>query len=353
MADDADRIQLLNEIEDTQLEIEQLEMETSVFDTYFSKKNIVEEEDTKKSNRSSKNKGRKSIPTRLTPSQKYDIANYVNEELIAEIESKKKTSEKIVGTLKAVLEETETRISDLKRDAYEFKRDVVVGAENPRTGKIMTEKVLKYFDDKFKHRDVIIDKLRLKNTTLKANIQKLEHQLTQKEEVGDVLHYIDFHQLQIENKQFIAKIEERNDELLLVKLSTGKTIKCLNEQKSMLNDALQSLQYSQDEIVEKKDQLNALENENNEAIKNIKSERKSGDRLRQSIQDAVAMPDIADYIKQKKQMYECEVKIRDWKKRIDIGEMHLSNSKRKMTESGGIFSKKFTSTMKVSQSVNF
>ena len=65
------------------------------------------------------------------------------------------------------------------------------------------------------------------------------------------------------------------------------------------------------------------------------------------------MPDIADYIKQKKQMYECEVKIRDWKKRIDIGEMHLSNSKRKMTESGGIFSKKFTSTMKVSQSVNF
>ena len=352
MVEDAERIQLMNEIEDTQREIEQLEMETSVFDTYFSKKNIVEEDDNKK-NKGNKNKGRKAIPIRLTPSQKYDIANFVNEELIGEIESKKKTSEKIVGTLKAVLEETETRISDLKRDAYEFKRDVVVGAENPRTGKIMTEKVLKYFDDKFKHRDVIIDKLRLKNTTLKSNIQKLENQLIQKEEVGDVLHYIDFHQLQIENKQFIAKIEERNDELLLVKLSTGKTIKCLNEQKSMLNDALQSLQFSQDEIIDKRDQLDTLQSENAEAIKNIKSERKSGDRLRQNIQDAVAMPDIADYIQQKKQMYECEVQMRDWKKRIDIHEMHLTNSKRQMNESGGIFSKKFTSNMKVSQSVNF
>ena len=28
--------------------------------------------------------------------------------------------------------------------------------------------------------------------------------------MGDVLHYIDFHQLQIENKQYMAKIEERN-----------------------------------------------------------------------------------------------------------------------------------------------
>ena len=34
------------------------------------------------------------------------------------------------------------RVGELKREAYEFKRDVVVGAENPRTGKIMAEKVL-------------------------------------------------------------------------------------------------------------------------------------------------------------------------------------------------------------------
>jgi len=32
--------------------------------------------------------------------------------------------------------------------------------------------------------------------------------------MGDVLHYIDFHQLQIENKQYMARIEEKNAQLL-------------------------------------------------------------------------------------------------------------------------------------------
>jgi acyl dehydratase len=40
-----------------------------------------------------------------------------------------------------VLDETETRIAELKKDAYEFKRDVVVGGENPRTGRTVAEKV--------------------------------------------------------------------------------------------------------------------------------------------------------------------------------------------------------------------
>jgi len=47
----------------------------------------------------------------------------------------------------------------------------------------------------------MIEKLRLKNATLKTHIKKVEVQLKHKEEMGDVLHYIDFHQLQIENKQ--------------------------------------------------------------------------------------------------------------------------------------------------------
>ena len=35
---------------------------------------------------------------------------------------------------------------------------------------------------------------------------QVEAQLKQKEEMGDVLHYIDFHQLQIENKQCVAHV---------------------------------------------------------------------------------------------------------------------------------------------------
>ncbi|KAJ1550161.1 hypothetical protein HK405_001271, partial [Cladochytrium tenue] len=63
--------------------------------------------------------------------------------------------------------------------------------------------------------DTVIEKLRLQNATLKLQKNKLHLQLKQKEEMGEVLHAIDFDQLQIENKQYQARIEERNAELRL------------------------------------------------------------------------------------------------------------------------------------------
>jgi len=56
---------------------------------------------------------------------------------------------------------------------------------------------------------------------LRGQILKLENQLQHKEEMGEVLHVIDFDQLKIENQQYLEKIEERNNELLKLKLTTG------------------------------------------------------------------------------------------------------------------------------------
>ena len=75
--------------------------------------------------------------TALTLDQKYEIANAILEQKQKDMEGEKKNSEKLIDTLKAVLEETDIRIAELKKDAYEFKRDIVVGAENMRTGKTM------------------------------------------------------------------------------------------------------------------------------------------------------------------------------------------------------------------------
>ena len=107
-------------------EIEHLRLENSVLLNYNEKKTAelgADEEDKKKK------KPKKNAISVLTSDQKYDIANVVHEDLLAEIDANKKSSEKMIDTLRAVLEETEIRIGELKRDAYEFKRDVVVGAE--------------------------------------------------------------------------------------------------------------------------------------------------------------------------------------------------------------------------------
>jgi len=46
--------------------------------------------------------------------------------------------------------------------------------------------------------------------------------------MGEVLHEVDFNQLKIENKQYLEKIDEKNQELLRLKLMTGNTLQILN-----------------------------------------------------------------------------------------------------------------------------
>merc|ERR1719502_513971 len=171
------------------------------------------------------------LPTSLTQEEKYRIANQEVDALNKDIDQTKKTSDQNLDILRALMEETEIHTAEVKRDAYEFRRDIVVGAENPRTGKTMAEKVLKYMEDKLTQKDTLINKLLMKNQAYKISIKKADLQLKSKQETGDDLQYIDFHQLQIENQQFVQRIEEANQELLNLKRSSGRTVKILNNMK--------------------------------------------------------------------------------------------------------------------------
>lgn len=65
-------------------------------------------------------------------------------------------------------------------------------------------------------------------TCMQVQVRKMEQQLHQKEDMGEVLHVVDFDQLKIENQQYLDRIEERNSELLSLKNTTGKAVQvCL------------------------------------------------------------------------------------------------------------------------------
>ena len=67
---------------------------------------------------------------------------------------------------------------------------------------------------------------------------KADTQIRHKEEMGDDLKFIDFHQLQIENRKHVKDIDERNKKLLALKLNSGKTVQTLNSLKKKLQDAI-------------------------------------------------------------------------------------------------------------------
>ncbi len=41
------------------------------------------------------------------------------------------------------------------RARVQFKRDIIIGAENPRTGKIVAEKMIRFMEDKLRQKDTV------------------------------------------------------------------------------------------------------------------------------------------------------------------------------------------------------
>jgi hypothetical protein len=86
----------------------------------------------------------------LTSEQKSEIATRELEELRDEIEKRKDEWGKVLDNLKAEMEEVDIRISEVKKATFEFKRDIIGQAVNLRTGKVIAERILRYYEDKIR-----------------------------------------------------------------------------------------------------------------------------------------------------------------------------------------------------------
>ncbi len=96
------------------------------------------------------------------------------------IEIGKTEAGKMLDQLQAVIKGTKEIISGIKREAFDFKRDVVVGAENEQTGKVIAEKLIKYRNKKLEEKNAMISKLREKNVNLAKQYCKIKEELDKK-----------------------------------------------------------------------------------------------------------------------------------------------------------------------------
>merc|ERR1719159_1572132 len=270
------------------------------------------------------------MPTALTLEEKYRIATQELEALQKDIEQTRKTSARNLDILKALMEETDLRTAEVKRDAYEFRRDIVVGAENPRTGKTMAEKVLKYMEDKLTQKDMLINKLLMKNQAYKIAIKKADTQLRSKSETGDNLQYIDFHQLKIENQQFVHRIEEVNQELLDLKRRSGRTVKILNNMKKKLSQLTSEAKWLEDEIKERKAMLGKTEHDIAKVVEEKDAAKKEHKKLRAQSRISPEMPQVVHYVNQKAEEYDYEAQKKNWERKLELAETAVKRIRSQM-----------------------
>lgn len=277
-----------------------------------------------------KSKSRTSAADRLlqlTAEQKCDIAQRELEELRDDIDKLKDDSERILDNYRANIEEAELKIQETKKAFYEFDRDICKGSVNPRTNKVIAEKVLRYYEDKYRARDTLIEKLRLKNSTLRVQKKKLQLQLKQKEEMGEVLHEVDFNQLKIENQQYLEKIDEKNQELLRLKLMAGNTLQVLNQEKKKLQRLTTDSKQLGSDILSRNDNLQKLEAETFIVEEERSVAEKSNKFQRQKLSD-FKVPEVQDYVRKKATLSELRKTAKSWERKVEIAQMALNTHKK-------------------------
>ena len=89
---------------------------------------------------------------RLTAEQKSEIVVKEIEEIKVEMQKTSEENEKELDTYKAIYEEADVCLTEIRKDVYEFDREVVKGAVNQKTNKIMSEQLIKFINDKLKQR---------------------------------------------------------------------------------------------------------------------------------------------------------------------------------------------------------
>jgi ABC-type Zn2+ transport system substrate-binding protein/surface adhesin len=123
-------------------DIEHMRRENYLFESYFmrlEKEYAKNDEDDKK--KKDKKKEEKKVNLYLTPEEKYEIAQQEAEALKETIEKGRIKSDAILETLRAILEETDMAIAEIRKDAYDFQREILMGGENSRTGNIEAERI--------------------------------------------------------------------------------------------------------------------------------------------------------------------------------------------------------------------
>ncbi|XP_007443616.1 coiled-coil domain-containing protein 113 [Python bivittatus] len=260
----------------------------------------------------------------LTVEQKCDLAQRELEETKEDIQQMKENSERILQNYLAILEEADIRMVEVKRAMMEFDKDIVKTITKKKGSVIASDKVLRYMEDRIRSRDIMKEKIRLKNDSLKVQKKKMQMQLKQKEELGEALHEVDFQQLKIENAQFLEKIDERNQDLLQLKLTVGNTLQILNFYKKKLQYATTLATHLVKDIAQKKESLDKIAHE---AIL-VEEEREMAEILNKKLRRQLTeykVPPVLNYVHEKMAVYELENTLKIWERKVEIAEMALQS----------------------------
>ncbi|KAM6381099.1 cilia- and flagella-associated protein 263 isoform 2-T2 [Pluvialis apricaria] len=260
----------------------------------------------------------------LTVEQKCELAERELTEMKDEIQGMKEDSEQTLQNLEAVIEEADVWWNDVKKAISDFEKDIISTISSKKGSIIASEKLLRYMEEKNRQKDLLREKLCLKNYLLKGYKKKLQQQLRQKEQVGETPCEVRVQQLQVRNAQYLEKIDEKNQELLQLKLTSGKTVQVLNFYKRKLQDAMETSTSLMKDISQRKELLEKIERE--AAV--VEEQRAEAEWVNQQLWKQLSdysVPPVLSYLQKKMAVTDLKNSLKAWERKVAVAKMSLQS----------------------------
>jgi hypothetical protein len=140
--------------------------------------------------------------------------------------------------------------------------------------------------------------------------------------MGEVLHEVDFKQLKIENKQYMDKIDEKNNEMIKLKKMVGLATQTLNYRKKLLNQCMKEYETILTEIKTRINILSKLDVESEVVNKEHAKEESKNRKIRAQL-DNYKVPEVNDYVNAEDYLFNLEKELRVWERKVEIAEVNL------------------------------
>ncbi|NXS43155.1 CC113 protein, partial [Balaeniceps rex] len=253
----------------------------------------------------------------LTVEQKCELAERELTEMKDEIQRMNEDSEQTLQNLAEPREEADVWWTDVKKAISDFEKDIINTISSEKGSIIASEKLLRYMEEKNRQRDLLREKLCLKNYLLKGYKKKLQQQLRQKEQMGETFREVCLQQLHVRNAQYQEKIDEKNQELLQLKLTSGKTVQVLNFYRRKLQDAMETSTSLMKDTSQTKELLEKIEREA-ALVEEQRAKAESVNRKLWKQLSDYSIPPVLSYVQKKMAVADLENSLKAWERKLAV-----------------------------------
>lgn len=136
----------------------------------------------------------------------------------------------ITNELENLRTERENKFYELNKifnDLQLQEKDTGYGLIHTKTGKPIPDKLIERLLNRQKHQMQTVGDMRLIYIQLKNMVAEKQNAISQIDKIGDNLYLMDFEQLKVENRSYMDKMEEKDEELSRLRNKCQKTIQIL------------------------------------------------------------------------------------------------------------------------------